>query len=462
MEFLLYFLPAFFLFYCLTPDKFKNVILVIGSLIFYAYGEPKFLLLLIFSVYLNYYVGLSLGNDSSYKKIEYEEAAVCEETSISAKTAKRKKLLLTAAVVCNVGVLMFFKVKDNAVGLPLGLSFYTFQVLSYLFDIYRGTVKTEKSLLRFAVCITMFPKLISGPLVSYGDIRDKLSRRRMTAAGLQDGLKIFTVGLVLKVLLADRVGILWHEVQVTGFESISTPLAWLAALAYSLKIYFDFYGYSLMAVGLGKMLGFSLPRNFKTPYMAKSVRDFYRRWHITLGRWFRDYVYIPLGGSRKGAARTALNLLAVWFLTAVWHGSSLNFLLWGGMLWGCIVLERLLEKSALYRRLRILPRVGLWFVITVSWMCFAITDMEQLSIYLGRMFGLVQGIRVRAGDWLDALKDYGLLLVVAMLGTTPLFERLYRRLKRHLAGIFLLALLFWICIQRLVMEGDNPFMYFRY
>ena len=284
IDFLFYFLPIFFLLYFISPDKIKNVTLLSGSLVFYAMGEPYYLVLLILSVYVNYYVGLILGKSNRYNRFEYKA-----ETDL--KCRKRKRRVLIAAVIGNLGVLALFKLHVGDMSLPLGLSFYTFQVLSYLMDVYSGTVQGEGSLLRFATYITMFPKLMSGPITDYGAVKEALAERKITAEQFQEGLKLFALGLGLKVLLADRVGVLWHEVQVTGFESISTGLAWLAAIAYSMKIYFDFYGYSLMAVGLGQMLGFILPVNFQNPYMAKSVREFYRRWHMTLGAWFCKYFY---------------------------------------------------------------------------------------------------------------------------------------------------------------------------
>lgn len=456
IEFLLCFLPFFFLIYWLFPNKIKNPILLLGSLVFYAQGNPVHMLLLVVSVYVNFYVGLCLGDNRGYDKFEYDEEIEKK------RSRKRKRRLLVAAVVGNLGVLILFKSHVGNLSLPLGISFYTFQILAYLFDVYRGNVQREGSLLQFATYITMFPKLISGPLADYGDMKEQLSGRKVKAEQVQDGLKCFTIGLGLKVLLADRVGVLWHEVQVTGFESISTPLAWMAAIAYSLKIYFDFYGYSLMAIGLGRMLGFSLPANFEHPYMARSVREFFKRWHITLGRWFCKYVYIPLGGSRRGALRTGRNLLIVWLLTAAWHGNTANFFLWGGVLWLCIMIERLLQKTGLGKYLVVLPHLYLWCVIPISWMCFAITDLQHLTVYLGRMFGQVQGIAVRTGDWQAALQNYWGLFLIGMLLCTPFPEKIYRKFKNRLPVALLLAALFWVCIHRIILEGNNPFMYFQF
>ncbi len=362
----------------------------------------------------------------------------------------------------NLAVLLWFKDWGDSAGLPLGISFYTFQILSYLIDVYRGEVRREKSFLKFATYVVMFPKLISGPITRYGEISEALQSRTFTARGLENGMKLFILGLAAKVLLADRVGILWHDVQVTGFESISTPLAWLAAIAYSMEIYFDFWGYSLMAMGLGRMLGIELPVNFRRPYTARSVRDFYRRWHRTLGQWFCRYVYIPLGGSRQGELRTIFNLLAVWMLTAFWHGGSWNFFCWGGLLWICIVLERQLGRLKIVHKMKVLPHIYLWLVIPISWMCFAITDLSQLQIYLDKMLWLVPGISGGYEDAWKAISTYGGLLVISGLACTPAIEKLYHKGQDKLIVKVLLAVVFWYCVWRLLLEGNNPFMYFSF
>ena len=459
IEFLLCFLPLFLLLYGVTPYCLKNAVLFTGSLVFYAFGEPEYLWLVIVSVSVNYFLGLHLARGAKLKGKDKKQK--------KRKLEYKRKILLAVAVAGNIGVLAAFKSGIGAGGLPLGISYYTFRILSYLIDVYKGEETKETSFLRLATYITMFPQLLSGPIACYGEVREALYKREFSANNIQAGLKLFTAGLVFKVLLADRLGLLWREVQVTGFESISTPLAWIAAVAYSMKLYFDFYGYSLMAVGLGQMLGFSLPSNFKNPYMAGSVRNFYRRWHITLGRWFCRYVYIPLGGNRKGEWRTLRNLLCVWLLTALWHGSTLNFLIWGIMLWMLIVMERQLERLGVGKLLshgvlKVLPHLYLWFVIIISWMCFAITDLSQLGTYLGRMFGVVKGIRVSTGDWTKALMNYGVLLAAGGFACTPALQKLYRRYKDSLPGMFLLIVLFWLCVWRLQIEGQNPFMYLNF
>ncbi len=457
IEFILWFLPIFFFLYAVTPGQYRNLTLLAGSLVFYAYGDPRHLVLLMVSVLFNYLLGLHLGSPKGKRKNHRHS-----------KFYKKRRMLMGIAVIGNVGAVLLYKVFLRSEPMPLGISFYTFQILSYLIDVYQGEVGRETSFVKLATYITMFPQLIEGPIVRYGEVEDALGKRQLTPEGIQDGLKVFVLGLSAKVLLADRIGLLWHSVQVIGFESISTPLAWLGAISYSLKLYFDFYGYSLMAKGLGRMIGFELPDNFDTPYMACTVRSFYRRWHTTLGRWFCRYVYVPLGGNRRGELRTVLNLLAVWALTALWHGVTPNFLIWGMLLWLLIVLERQvgrplqghpLNNAFLRRLLHGLGHLYLWAVIPVTWMCFEVTDIGQMQIYLGRMFGVGTGLYTRAGDWMDALRDYGALLAAGLFCATSLPGRIYRRWKKNILGIVVLAFLLWLCVWRLMVEGGNPFMY---
>lgn len=513
IEFLLFFLPIFLLLYALAPDKIKNMILLSGSLIFYTLGELKSLPVLAVSVFVNYIFGLGMGRGRTVKAGSVPEAEARnkrqeskaenkklnsglkenEEKSLRVINIQREnqdvqhqkeygkevqkgnktdgrggrpglknRVIFLAALSFNIGLLAVFKYVKKS--LPLGISFYTFQNLSYLIDVYRGEQEREVSLIKYAAGATMFPKITSGPIVRYGEIREALQRREFGMRSVQEGLKVFTMGMAAKILLADQVGLLWRDVQIAGFESISTPLAWLGAVSYSLMLYFDFYGYSLMAAGLGRMLGFGLPENFKNPYMAVSVRDFYRRWHMTLGGWFCRYIYIPLGGNRKGEFRTVCNLLAVWVLTAVWHGSTANFLIWGLLLWLAIVIERQFEALGAGRLFdrgagRVFVHLYLWAVIPVTWMCFAITDVDQLQIFLGRMFHIVPALQVSLGDWKRALADYGWLLGMGLFACTPALQKLFRRFKDSLPGAVILAVLFWWCVWRIQMKGQNPFMY---
>lgn len=346
--------------------------------------------------------------------------------------------------------------------LPIGISFYTFQAVSYLADVYRGVISAEKRFDRFATYLCMFPQLTAGPLVGYEHVQGSLLTRNYSLRMVETGLRTFVWGLAAKVLLANRLGLLWHDIQTIGFKSISTPLAWLGALTFSMEIYFDFLGYSLMAVGVGRMLGFYLPENFNLPYTAKSVTEFYRRWHMTLGAWFRKYVYIPLGGNRSGKAKMCLNLLLVWLLTGVWHGADLNFMLWGAALGIMIVLEKLfwlrwLEKS------KVISHIYLLFVIPLTWMMFAITDVKELGIYYGRMFGVESGnLQVNPADFMDSVKDYWPLLLTGVLFCTPIPGIVSRLMKNRFAEAALLLLVFWLCIYYLYIEGVNPFMYYRF
>ena len=460
IEFLLFFLPIFFILYGLTPKRIKNMTLLSGSLVFYAYGEPSRLIWLLLSVGVNYLFGLQLGfnakksNSRVYKRIY-------------GKAEKKRRILFPIAILFNVGFLLWFKVGLGEAGLPLGISFYTFQMISYLIDVRRQEQPRENSLVKFATYVVMFPKLMSGPIVEYGQVREALSERKFNIETVVGGLKVFTMGLAAKVLLADRLALLWQEIQVTGFESITTAMAWLGALAYSLTIYFDFYGYSLMAVGLGRMFGFELPINFDNPYMSGSVREFYRRWHMTLGRWFTKYVYIPLGGNRKGRLRTIFNLFVVWVLTSLWHGGTINFLFWGLGLWLLIVLERLLDVPLLKRFKgslpgKVLSHLYLWVVIPISWMCFAIADLGELQSFLGRMFGIIPAISANDLDWQNALANYGSLLLIGVFCCTTVVKKLFGRYKDSFVGTVILVGLFWLCVWMVQRQGQNPFLYFNF
>ena len=450
IEFLLYFLPVFFLFYAITPKRLKNAMLLAGSYVFYAQGTLSHGLVLVISILVNYGVGRLLDQggkpDASQQQGDFGE-----------KRDKKRELLFMVAVMGNLAVLCHFKIWAEAI--PLGLSFYTFQVLGYLADVHYGEVRAERSLTRFALYLGMFPKVCSGPITSYAELKDQLANREITIAKVQDGLRLFVLGLAFKTLLADRIGILWTEVEKTGYASVSWRYAWLGAFGYSLMLYFDFQGYSMMAIGLGKMTGFDLPENFDKPYLARSVREFYRRWHITMGTWFRKYVYFHLGGNRKGEGRTVLNLLVVWLLTGFWHGISPNFFMWGVFLWSLIVAERLIERIPIVKQLILWPRLYLWFVIPISWMFFAITDVQDLQAYLMRMFGMGHGINVYYGDWLVCLKRHGAYLIAGVICATGVVETIFEKLHNKFLSNLILAILFWICVWKIMAAGSNPFAY---
>lgn len=451
LEFMFRFLPVFLIVYYAFPAKHRNTILLIGSIVFYAMGEPVFILLLIFLTWLNYFIGKQMRNQRCGYEIRKWH-----------KIARRR--YLTGIVCVDVAVLIAFKALGVFVSgslLPLGISFYLFKMISYQADLYRGEIAGSPGFMDTALYFMVFPQIAQGPIMRYEEGRT-YALRYYSLEGFEDGLQYFVIGLSMKVLLADRLAILWKDLQMIGYQSISTPLAWLGAVGYSLQLYFDFWGYSLMAMGLGRMMGIELPANFRRPYMARSVRDFYRRWHMTLGQWFCRYVYIPLGGSRQGELRTIFNLLVVWMLTAFWHGAGWNFFCWGGLLWICIVLERQLGRLKFVHKMKVLPHIYLWLVIPMSWMCFAITDLSQLQVYLDKMLWLVPGFSGGYEDAWKALSTYGGLLLVSGLACTPVIEKLYHKWQDKLPVKVLLAGLFWYCIWRLLLEGNNPFMYFSF
>lgn len=444
-EFLFRFLPAFLIIYFITPKKFRNAVLFLGSIAFYTYGEAQYVLLLLASVTVNYVIARSM-----YKTPEDGRG-------------RRQAVLLVLALCYNFGMFFFFKYSGLTTKLPLGISFYTFQIAAYVIDVYRGIVPAEKSYVNLGTYLTMFPQLIAGPIVNYTEVSSCLKRRTVTARDFESGIRILVIGLGSKVIIADRVGMLWNNVQTIGFNSISTPLAWLGAVAYSMELYFDFAGYSMMAIGLGKMLGFQIPVNFRFPYISKSVTEFWRRWHITLGRWFRDYVYIPLGGSRKGRLRTMFNLFAVWILTALWHGAGYNFLIWGGMLLVALFLEKLFLLPFLQKS-KVIGHVYLLLFVPVTWMAFTITDVHQLGIYLTRMFPFVNAHTgmVNSMDYIKYLKDYDSLLAMGVLFATPVPAVIYGRIKRGMFGTLAIAVIFALSMYYLAVSANNPFLYFNF
>ena len=444
-EFLFRFLPAFLIIYFITPKKFRNAVLFLGSIAFYTYGEAQYVLLLLASVTVNYVIARSM-----YKTPEDGRG-------------RRQAVLLVLALCYDFGMLFFFKYSGLTTKLPLGISFYTFQIAAYVIDVYRGIVPAEKSYVNLGTYLTMFPQLIAGPIVNYTEVSSCLKRRTVTERDFERGVRILVIGLGSKVIIADRVGMLWNNVQTIGFNSISTPLAWLGAVAYSMELYFDFAGYSMMAIGLGKMLGFQIPVNFRFPYISKSVTEFWRRWHITLGRWFRDYVYIPLGGSRKGRLRTMFNLFAVWTLTALWHGAGYNFLIWGGMLLGALFLEKLFLLPFLQKS-KVIGHVYLLLFVPVTWMAFTITDVHQLGIYLTRMFPFVNAHTgmVNSMDYIKYLKDYDSLLAMGVLFATPVPAVIYGKIKRGMLGTLAIAVIFALSMYYLAVSANNPFLYFNF
>lgn len=479
LEFILYFLPIFLTIYFIVPQNkkysmvSKNLILFFGSLVFYAFGEPIYVFLMLASIVLNYL--LARGMDYCYGKTAY----------ISFRAG-----LFALSVLVNIGILFFFKyagfvalnlniffyqvlkidwitlpiISEDSLPLPVGISFYTFQILSYVIDVYKRRYPAEKNFLRLGTYITMFPQLIAGPIVKYPEVRSRLTKRRTTRKSFDHGLKLFILGLGYKVLIANRIGILWTEIERIGYESISPMLAWLGAFAYSFQIYFDFLGYSVMAIGLGKMLGIHIPENFKDPYVSHSVTELWQRWHITLGRWFREYLYFPLGGSRNGKLKTVRNLFVVWLFTGLWHGANWNFLIWGFGWFFLIMIEKLFLKKGL-DRFPLFGNLYMLFIIPISWVIFAISDGNRLLIYLSRMFPFIPmqyESNVNAMDFIRYGKNYVLLFVLAILGCIPKIRKTLVQIQRKKWGTPVSYLIFLLCLYFLALGLDNPFMYYKF
>jgi alginate O-acetyltransferase complex protein AlgI len=456
------------LYYAAKP-KYRNFVLLAGSLVFYAYGEPVYICLMIFSIIVNHLFA---------RRIYYYHTM---DEELNANFEMERRVWLILAMVYNFGVLFLFKyldffienlnhilgenkIKTLSLTLPLGISFYTFQMASYIIDVYRGRFEVSRNILHFATYVSMFPQLIAGPIVNYMEVREQLRCRKTDYRGIEWGVTLFLMGLTYKVLLANKIASLWNDVQTAGVYGIHTATAWLGSWGYSMQIFFDFFGYSLMAIGLGRIMGFNLPVNFINPYCAKSVTDFWRRWHVTLSRWFREYIYIPLGGNRKGTARQVLNLFVVWSLTGLWHGASWNFIIWGMFFFVLLVLEKFVLLKGL-NRFPLLGRMYMLILIPVSWTIFNITDLSSLWQYLCRMFALpliAAPIGDGWGQFIELLQTYWWLLLLCVVGCTPYPLKWIQRFYRTAPCKLILLALFWVCVYQMAKGGDNPFLYFRF
>lgn len=459
--FLCVYLPLVLLGYYICPKKGRNLFLLIASLVFYAWGEPKYVFLMIFSILVNYIFGRLMDKHRENKK--------------------RLKLMLVLSVVIDLGLLSVFKYTDfiitnvNAIfganfdllniALPIGISFYTFQAMSYTIDVYRNDVRVQKNLIDFGMYITMFPQLIAGPIVRYADVQDQLAERSVTTADFSEGVMRFVVGLGKKVLLANQMGAVWSDIYALGGD-VSALMAWTGAIAYTFQIYFDFSGYSDMAIGLGRMFGFKFPENFRYPYQSVSITDFWRRWHITLSTWFKEYLYIPLGGNRRGLARQALNLLIVWSLTGFWHGAGWNFVMWGLYYFVILFIEKLFLLKALDKLPKFFRHVYALVLIIIGWVIFASDDVSVLLPYLGSMFGANGAI---GGMDVYTLLTKAVLLIICCIASTELPKKLFlsaagamnEKAAFTLKSVLMIALL---ALSMILLIGDsyNPFLYFRF
>ena len=436
--FLFRFLPIALIIYFITPKKFRNLILLILSLIFYSWGEPKYFFIMISSIFVDYSLSLVIAHNRSHKKL-------CVS-------------MLSLSLLFNLGMLFLFKYSGLNLTLPLGISFYTFQTLSYTIDVFRNKVTAEKNIIDFGAFVSLFPQLIAGPIVKYTDINLELKNRSITLDSFEDGISEFIIGLGKKVLIANNIGMLWNDITNIGFNNISMPLAWIGIIAFSMQIYYDFSGYSSMAIGLGKMLGFNFPVNFNFPYISKSISEFWRRWHITLGSWFREYVYIPLGGNRVSKLRLFFNLFIVWFLTGMWHGAEMTFILWGLFFFLLIGIEKIFLLDFLENH-PIIAHIYTKFFLAISWCIFAIPNFNELVIYLKKMFHF-NNINT---DILYYLSNYGVVLFIAILFSTPVIYKSYIKLKKNsMIRVLILSLILVLSTAYLVDSTYNPFLYFRF
>ncbi len=458
IPFLYYFLPAVLILYFIAPKKLKNSVLLLSSLFFYAWGEPKYVFLMIASIILGYVWGLLIERF---------------------RGSKLSKLFMALSCVSGLGFLAYYKYADffienfNAVtglsvpllriALPIGISFFTFQILSYTIDVYRGDVSAQKNIINFAAYVSMFPQLIAGPIVRYVDIARELQERTVTAQKIYDGAVRFIVGLSKKVLVANLLGELCDIFRASDEKSVL--FYWVYAIAFSLHIYFDFSGYSDMAIGLGKIFGFHFIENFNYPYISKSVTEFWRRWHMSLGSWFRDYVYIPMGGNRVGKVRWLFNIFVVWMLTGFWHGAEWNFIIWGLMFAVILIAEKLFLLKLLNKTPAVINHVYVMLLVVISFVIFNANGLAGAASDIGGMFGLA-GVPAVNAETLYYLRSYAFVLILGVVGALPLVKKAGEKLRGfkavRIAEPVVFAGLLLVITAFLVDGSFNPFLYFRF
>ena len=460
--FLFYFLALTLLVYYLVPRKLRNPVVLIASLFFYYWGEQTYVAIMFLSTAIDYTHGLLVerckakGND------------------------KGARMAVASSVIFNLALLLFFKYWDflaasfQAMGLnfmpvlgihlPIGISFYTFQTMSYTIDVYRGDTRAQRSIINFGTFVTLFPQLIAGPIIKYKDLGDQIDQRDTSVEKFASGVQMFMIGMAKKVLVANNVGMLWDTYKAMAPGDLTVAGAWLGVIAFTFQIYFDFSGYSDMAVGLGRMLGFEFLPNFNYPYISKSITEFWRRWHISLSTWFREYLYIPLGGNRCSKPRWMFNLLVVWAATGIWHGASWNYLLWGLYFFVLLMLEKFFLLKVLNKAPAVIGHVYTLFLVVVSWALFALEDFSQLGAYLKVMFGM-GGVPLTNSDFGYYLTSYLPILCLAAVASTPLGATLYRKAPKKAAqavGALLILAGLTVCTAYLVDGTYNPFLYFRF
>ncbi|MFR1760392.1 MBOAT family O-acyltransferase [Frisingicoccus sp.] len=463
LVFLFTFLPITLVVYYLAPWKIKNIVLLIASLVFYAWGEPVYIILMLLSITFNYF----MGRDIDFNQDE----------------PVKKKRSLILAIVVNIFILGFFKyyvflvqtinsilsinIPYRELALPIGISFYTFQTLSYIIDVYMGKVKVQKNIFNFGLYVSLFPQLIAGPIIKYIDVANQIEHRKLSIDSFGVGTMYFIRGLAKKVLLANNIGLLHTAIIGMEFSEISVLTAWLGGIAYTLQIYFDFGGYSDMAIGLGRMLGFNFMKNFDYPYISKSITEFWHRWHISLSTWFKEYVYIPLGGNKVSVPRHIINIMIVWFLTGLWHGASWNFVVWGLYYGVLLLIEKYILGKYIGKMPQVLQHIYLVVIVIIGWVFFFSPDMGYAARYIGCMFDVGGAGFINKSAVYYFLTNIILILICA-IGSTPYVHRLFKILvfktkKKHIwSAVVIYGILFLIVIAYLVSATYNPFLYFRF
>lgn len=457
--FLFYFLPIVLLAYFIVPKKAKNVVLLIASIFFYSWGEPVYVFLMIFSAIFNYFMAIDIGR-----------AKVHQSSG---------KSTLVFTVVVNLFILSFFKyygflmdtvngilgtdIKYTALALPIGISFYTFQALSYIFDVYRGNVKVQVNPLKFTLYLSLFPQLIAGPIVKYKDIAEQLDERHVTLEKFGDGTMRFLLGLGKKVILANNLGAIYTQIMAASDSQVSVLTYWIGIIAYTLQIYFDFSGYSDMAIGLGRMFGFEFMENFNYPYISKTITEFWRRWHMSLSTWFREYVYIPLGGNRVSMHRHIINLLIVWSLTGLWHGASWNFVVWGLYYGVLLILEKYLIGKYIEKAPAWAQHFYAMIIVMIGWVFFSSTDLSAALEYMKVLF-CMGGVPFANTYTLYLLRTNLILLAVGCLTSTPEPMKQFNILckKNAVIAILMILLVLVLATAYLIFSSYNPFLYFRF
>ncbi len=458
--FMFLFLPVSLLIYYAVPFRFKNSVLFLTGLLFYSWGEPIYVIIMIISTLIDYLAGRVLDRFDNNKKIRIAALIVSITMNLSLLGAFK----YSGMIIDTFNSVFGASIHNPNLPLPIGISFFTFQSMSYTIDLYRRNIKVQKNFVDFAAFVTMFPQIVAGPIVLYEHVASELKSRTIDISSISEGISIFICGLCKKVLIANSVGELWTEIKATEYTTLPTATAWLGIIAFTLQIYFDFSGYSDMAIGLGKMLGFNFPQNFDYPYNSKSVSEFWRRWHMTLGGWFKSYVYFPLGGSRKGTFKTIRNLLIVWFLTGLWHGASWNFVIWGVYYGIILILEKFVFASVLKKLPVFISRIYTILAVVIGWVIFEIASPVAELDFISAMLGM-------SGSFYDtftlnALHNYSIVLLIAAVIATGLPLKLWKKLAngRKLDFICIAgeAAGMVASVAYLVDASYNPFLYFNF